>query len=55
MGILAPLEPENCPMPDMLRNAFGSKDPETAKALVPILLERRGFSYRERLELPVEL
>jgi len=55
MGILAPLDPENCPMPDMLRNAFESKDPDTAKALDPILLAHRDFIYREHLELPIEL
>jgi glutathione S-transferase len=55
MGILAPLDPEKCPMPDMLRKAFESKDPETAKALDPTLLEHRDFIYREHLELPIEL
>jgi glutathione S-transferase len=55
MGILSPLEPENCPMPDMLRSAFESKDPETTKALDPILLAHRDFIYREYLELPVQL
>jgi len=52
---LAPLDPENCPMPEMLRNAFESKDPDTVKALDPILLEHRDFIYREHLELPIEL
>lgn len=55
LSILDPLPPEQCPMPDFLRRTFASRDPETEKALDPILLEHRDRIYREHLELPVTL
>ena len=55
LGIIAPLPPEQCPIPDVMRKAFETVDPDTAKALDPILLEHRDFIYRDYLELPVRL
>ena len=55
MALFAPLPPDQCPMPDMLRRGFEAKDADTAKALDPILLEHRNFIYREHLELPLTL
>jgi len=51
----SPLPEEQCPMPEMLRKAFSQMDPETEKALDPILLEHRDFVYREYLELPIAI
>jgi glutathione S-transferase len=55
MGLLAPLPPEHLQMPDALRKAFSLLDPETEKALDPILLEHRDRVYGDLLELPVTL
>ncbi len=55
LGSLRPLPPELCPMPDGLREAFASIDPETEKALDPLLVEHRDRVYREFLELPLTL
>ena len=55
MALFAPLPPDQCPMPEMLRRGFEAKDADTAKALDPILLEHRDFIYREYLLLPLTL
>jgi glutathione S-transferase len=55
MGIFQPLPPEQCPMPDALREAFASCDAETEKALDPILIEHRDRVYDRHLELPLSL
>ncbi len=55
MAIFRPLPPEQCPMPDALREAFGTLDAETEKALDPILLEHRDIVYGRHLELPLQL
>ncbi|MDJ0849417.1 MAG: hypothetical protein QNK04_13675 [Myxococcota bacterium] len=55
MALFRPLPPEQCPMPEPLREAFESSDDETAAALDPILLEHRDRIYAEHLELPLTL
>ena len=55
MALVAPLPPEDCPMPDAMRVAFGTLDEATAEALDPILLEHRDFVYAEHLERPLSL
>lgn len=55
MALLEPLPPEDCPMPEAMRAAFGAVDDDTRAALDPILLEHRDFIYREHLELPLTL
>jgi glutathione S-transferase len=55
MALLSPLPPEDCPMPEVMRAAFGAIDDATREALDPILLEHRDFVYREHLELPLSL
>ncbi len=55
MALFRPLPPEHCPMPEPMREAFESLDPETAAALDPILLEHRDRIYQEHLELPLTL
>ena len=55
MAIFRPLPPERCAMPDALREAFGTLDTETEKALDPILIELRDRVYNRHLELPLSL
>jgi glutathione S-transferase len=55
MNLFQPLPPEQCPMPEMLRNAFGQLDAETRAALDPRLLAHRDRIYAEHLVLPLEL
>ncbi|MCR9093746.1 MAG: hypothetical protein NXI30_06000 [bacterium] len=55
MALVQPLPPEDCPMPDAMRTAFGTLDDATEKALDPILLEHRDFVYAEHLERPLSL
>lgn len=54
-GLLRPLPPELCPMPEVLRKGFEMLDAETARALDPLLLEHRDFVYEKYLELPIAL
>lgn len=55
MALFRPLSPEQCPMPEAVRAAFGTLDPATEKALDPILIEHRDGVYGEFLELPLSL
>jgi glutathione S-transferase len=55
MALLAPLPPEQCPMPDAMRAAFQSPDEAIARALDPALLAHRDFVYERFLELPLSL
>lgn len=55
MTLQAPLPPEQCPMPEAMRQAFASADEATQAALDPILIEHRDFVYAEYLELPISL
>jgi glutathione S-transferase len=55
MGFFRPLPPEQCPMPDVIRAAFETSDPDTDKALDPILLTHRDQIYDHHLELPLSL
>jgi len=55
VALLAPLPPEQCPMPEVMRQAFTTSDPATLKAFDPILREHRDFVYAEHLELPLSL
>ena len=53
--MLRPLPHELCPMPDMLRAAYGGLSPTLAKALDPGLLEHRDRIYERHLQLPIDL
>jgi glutathione S-transferase len=52
--ILAPMEPERCPMPDYLRRLYGKTAADFREAVAPSLVEHRDFIYREHLKLPVD-
>ena len=54
-AMLRPLPHELCPMPDMLRAAYGGLSPTLAKALDPGLLEHRDRIYERHLQLPIDL
>jgi len=52
---MKPLEPELCPMPEVIRAMFTTTDPTIVAATKPILIEHRDFIYKNYLELPVDL
>ncbi len=53
-AMLAPLPPEQCPMPEGLRDLYTVRDGPVAAALAPELLAHRDFIYREYLALPLD-
>jgi glutathione S-transferase len=55
MALFAPLPPDQCPMPEIMRPGFEHLDDATRKALDPALLEHRDFVYETFLELPLSL
>jgi len=55
MVMFSPLDERQCPMPEMLRTAFGQMDDTTRQALDPILLRHRDRIYEQYLELPIGL
>ena len=55
VALFNPLPPEQCAMPDAMRESFESNDEQTAAALDPILFEHRDFVYDQYLELPLSL
>ena len=54
-ALVAPLPPDVCAMPDMLRPLYANPGPIVAKALDPALLEHRDRVYREHMEFPLAL
>ncbi len=52
-ALVSPLPDERCPMPDFLRQSYGSIDDTIAAAVAPSLLEHRDYIYETYLELPV--
>jgi glutathione S-transferase len=54
-NLVAPLAPEQLPMPEAMRPMFTASDPETLAALTPALLALRDRVYERHLRLPVEL
>ena len=55
MALFSPLPQEQCDMHPGLRAAFEWLDPETARALDPVLLEHRDMMYARHLQLPLSL
>ncbi len=55
MGFFRPLPQEQCRMPDAIRAVFEMSDPDTDKALDPILIAHRDLVYDRHLELPLSL
>ncbi|MCP5040164.1 MAG: hypothetical protein GY944_03980 [bacterium] len=54
-ALFDPLPPEQCPMPEVMREGFSAMDDDTRKALDPILIEHRDFVYSAFPELPPSL
>lgn len=54
-GLIAPLPPEMCQLPEALRSYFTNTDPTVAAAATPRLMEHRIYIYQRYLEVPVDL
>jgi glutathione S-transferase len=53
-AMIEPLPPEQCPMPEMLRGAYGTMSPKAAKTLDRALLAHRDFVYERHLPMPLD-
>ena len=51
---VSPLPPQDCAMPDFMRENYSHLTPELAAALDPILLSHRDFIYRKHIALPLD-
>jgi glutathione S-transferase len=51
---VSPLPPQECVMPDFMRENYSHLTPELAAALDPILLEHRDMVYKRHIGLPVD-
>lgn len=54
MGMLAPLGPDLCPMPDYIRALYQSGTSDLRRAVTPALLAHRDAIYRDHLPLPMD-
>lgn len=53
-ALLSPLPPDACPMPEGLRQQYGTPGPRVEAALDPALLDHRDAIYRDFLQLPMD-
>lgn len=51
---VSPLPPEQCAMPDFMRDNYSHLTPELADALDPILLRHRDRVYQRHIALPLD-
>ena len=51
---VSPLPPEQCAMPDFMRENYSYLTPELADALDPILLRHRDMVYQRHIDLPLD-
>jgi hypothetical protein len=51
---VAPPPPDECVMPDFMRENYGHLTPELASALDPILLQHRDMVYKRHVGLPID-
>ena len=51
---VSPLPPEECAMPDFMRENYTHLTPELAAALDPILLAHRDMIYKRHIKLPLD-
>jgi hypothetical protein len=51
---VSPLPPDECPMPEFMRENYSHLTPELAAALDPILLSHRDMIYRRHIGLPLD-
>ena len=54
LNLVAPLPPEQCPMPDAFRAGFTAREPEIVAALDPVLLAHRDRIFRAHFRDPME-
>ncbi len=54
LNLVAPLPPEQCPMPDAFRAGFTAREPEIVAALDPVLLAHRDSIFRAHFRNPME-
>lgn len=54
-NLLAPLPPEQCPMPDAFRKGFTAREPEIVAALTPALLAHRDRIFAAHFRNPMEM
>lgn len=55
LGVIVPLPHEQCPMPDVLRHALATLDPDVRAAVPASLLRHRDLMYGRHLRVPVRL
>jgi glutathione S-transferase len=53
-GFVSPLPPQDCPMPEFMRENYTRVTPDIAAALDPILLRHRDLIYRRHIGLPMD-
>ena len=51
---VSPLKPEDCPMPDFMRDNYSHLTPELAAALDPILISHRDTIFERHIALPLD-
>lgn len=51
---VSPLPPEQCAMPDFMRDNYSHLTPELAEALDPILIRHRDRVYQRHIALPLD-
>jgi hypothetical protein len=51
---VSPLAPQDCAMPDFMRENYSHLTPELAAALDPILLRHRDMIYKNHIGLPLD-
>ena len=54
MNLMAPLPPEQCPMPDAFRPGFTAREPEIVNALDATLLAHRDRIFAAHFRSPME-
>jgi len=54
LNLVAPLPPEQCPMPDAFRAGFTAREPEILAALDPALLMHRDRIFHAHFKNPME-
>jgi glutathione S-transferase len=51
--MVAPLPPEDCPMPEWMRENYRRNPPDVIAAIDPILIEHRNRIFRNHIGLPL--
>ena len=54
LNLVAPLPPEQCPMPDAFRTGFTAREPEIVGALDPVLIAHRDRIFQAHFKNPME-